>query len=637
MNRPYSFFFFLITCVFSQPAFSQYILNGAAQQNSCNCYTLTPATTFQTGSVWNSNKIDLTNSFDFWFNVNLGCLDGGGADGMVFILQPISTSIGATGGGMGFGGVSPSIGIPLDTYQNTDLNDPAYDHISIQANGNINHSSDLAGPVAISSNSDNIEDCNWHTLRISWDASSKIIRAFFDGILRVEKQIDLITTIFNNDPNVYWGFTAATGGSVNVQQFCTALNPDFSSNFSSDAACINSAFQFTNQSESFAPISNYNWNFGNGNSSTLPVPPAQTYAAAGTYTVSLQIKGLDGCENTIAKTITIGSDPFADLEVFDTCFKNSPRLNYSQNNFGVTYQWALDGTTIPTNGAPDLSALPAGNHSLQLTVTSLFGCGIPDTDDAQFFIHPLPQVAINVAQLCKDVIFTGSQIDNATTISQWNWLFGDNTFSQLQNPFHQYVQSGQYEAKLWAKSTDGCTSDTAIRLIHILEGALAFAGNDTVVIKYYPFQLQGTGNGSFQWTPVVGLSNPFIANPVVTLANDQDFILTVTSPEGCVSKDTLRIKVFNGPAIYIPSAFTPNGDGLNDVLRPVYAGINSLEVFSIFNRWGQLVFSTSDRSKGWDGKTTQKDFGSGTYVWVIKARNNLDQSLILKGTVTIIK
>src|SRR5215212_529859 len=115
----------------SKFSFSQYILNGSASQNSCNCYTLTNAVNWQSGSVWNSIKIDLNNSFDFHFNVYLGCQDGNGADGIVFILQPLSTSIGTGGEGMGFQGIQPSIGITLDTWQNAGLSDPAFDHISI--------------------------------------------------------------------------------------------------------------------------------------------------------------------------------------------------------------------------------------------------------------------------------------------------------------------------------------------------------------------------------------------------------------------------------------------------------------------------------------------------------------------------
>ncbi|HZH36719.1 MAG TPA: L-type lectin-domain containing protein, partial [Flavisolibacter sp.] len=195
MLKRFVFYFLLFIC---QPVFGQYILNGSAQKNTCNCYTLTDERLMQSGSVWNSNKISLANSFDFWFTVFLGCRDSTGADGIVFILQPISTSVGTSGEGMGFEGVVPSIGIALDTWRNPNLNDPAEDHISIQANGNNNHNFDLAGPVPASATSSNIEDCQWHRLRIAWDAPTKTLKAFFDGVLRVEKQVDLVSTIFNN-------------------------------------------------------------------------------------------------------------------------------------------------------------------------------------------------------------------------------------------------------------------------------------------------------------------------------------------------------------------------------------------------------------------------------------------------------
>src|SRR4026207_1992459 len=94
--------------LFCMPALSeaQYILNGNATQNTCNCYQLTQPAFQQNGSVWNSVKINLNIPFDFSFNVYLGCLDATGADGIVFMLQPISTSLGTGGGGMGFDGVS---------------------------------------------------------------------------------------------------------------------------------------------------------------------------------------------------------------------------------------------------------------------------------------------------------------------------------------------------------------------------------------------------------------------------------------------------------------------------------------------------------------------------------------------------
>lgn len=588
----------------------------------------------QSGSVWNSNKINLTNSFDFWFNIFMGCNDANGADGMVFILQPNSTSVGASGEGMGFDGVQPSIGIALDTWQNNNWNDPFYDHISIQANGNINHNNDLAGPVAISATSNNVEDCRWHRLRITWDAGTKWLRAYFDGVLRVEKQIDLVSTIFHNDPSVYWGFTGATGGQVNLQQFCTALNPIFTTDLANNNGCTDAAVHFTNASESFAPIVSYNWSFGDGTGSSLPAPLPHTYTTPGSYLVNLKIKGQDGCEKDSTFSVVIHGKPAAAFAVADTCSGSVPRVQFAAKNTGVSYRWELDGVPFSTTQQPAFTTLSEGAHRLQVEVSSDYQCGPPASAVADFVIRPRPAVASSVDDGCvgQTLFFTGTQNDQKTTIAQWNWSFGDGSRSVTQSSSHVFSSAGDFTVKLWAMASNGCGSDTQSYRSTINE-ALVNAGRDTVVIKDLPFQLHGVGNGDFLWSPSSGLSNATIADPVATLSNDQQYILTVSTAEGCQAKDTILIKTFKGPAVYVPSAFTPNGDGRNETLKPVYVGIRELKQFVVFNRWGQVVFSTTDMQKGWTAGRQPE----GTYVWLIRAVDTNQQNLSLKGTVTIIR
>ncbi len=614
-----------------QAASSQYILNGSAQKNSCNCYTLTQAVQTQSGSVWNGTKISLNNSFDFWFNVFLGCNDAEGADGIVFMLQPISTSVGAAGGGMGFDGVSPSIGITLDTWQNYTLNDPPYDHISIQANGNVTHGSDLAGPVEISASSSNVEDCQWHTLRISWDANTKWLRTYFDGILRLEKQVDLINTIFNGDPSVYWGFSGATGGKVNLQQFCTALNPKFSTNFIGNGGCEGVPVTFADASESFAPIISYTWSFGDGTFSTAPSPPPHLYPATGDYRVNLKIKGQDGCESDSTKTITIGQKPSADLQVFDTCLGLSARVVLASPSSGMNYQWMLDGASVTGNAQLLLDSLAVGVHQLGVKVTSVYGCGQPATSIADFLIKPVPVIDAQVQDGCAGQIlfFEGTQLDT-TNIQQWNWRLGATRIAKSQDVQTAFADSGSYNVALCAMGTNGCRSDTITRQVKIAKAYIA--ANDTMVMRNTASQLRVQSNGSVTWSPMNGLSNPFSLNPLVTLSADQTYIISALTPEGCTAEETISVKVFNGPTVYVPSAFTPNGDGKNDVLLPVYIGMNELKHFAVFNRWGQMVFTTNNTGKGWEGRGA-----SGTYVWVVEAINYLGQPLVLKGTVTVIR
>lgn len=200
-----------------------YITNGSAFSNGNNCFTLTKDLPSQNGSVWYQNLLSLTTDFDFTFSINLGS-KADGADGIAFVIQPVSTGVGGNGNSLGYGGITPSVDIEYDTYTNLDnRNDPPYNHIAIQKNGNASHfagGGTLAGPVQASTTNTNIKDGRNHTTRVVWNASTKTFTIYFDGNLRLTYTSDIVTTIFGGNPNVYWGFTGATGGLSNLQTFC---------------------------------------------------------------------------------------------------------------------------------------------------------------------------------------------------------------------------------------------------------------------------------------------------------------------------------------------------------------------------------------------------------------------------------
>ncbi len=207
--------------VVALPVAAQFTVNGSAAANGPNCYTLTPALNSQSGSVWHTNLIDLTQSFEFSADIFLGC-NNGGADGMVFAFQSVSTSVGSLGGGMGYAGITPSIAVEFDTYQNGGSGDPSYDHCAIISQGNVSHTaaSNLAGPVGILPSLGNVEDCQWHSLHISWNPVTDSFRVYIDCNLRLTYVGDIPNTIFGGNPMVFWGFTAGTGALNNQHQFC---------------------------------------------------------------------------------------------------------------------------------------------------------------------------------------------------------------------------------------------------------------------------------------------------------------------------------------------------------------------------------------------------------------------------------
>jgi gliding motility-associated-like protein len=201
---------------------------------------------------------------------------------------------------------------------------------------------------------------------------------------------------------------------------------------------------------------------------------------------------------------------------------------------------------------------------------------------------------------------------------------------------HTYSQGGAYTVKLYALGDNGCYSDTISRLINIY-ATNAFAGNDTVVTDNHPLPLQGSGGLLYTWSPADGLSNPSIANPIALIKKSTAYVLTAYTPMGCASTDTINIKVFKGPAIYIPNVFSPNGDRRNDRFRMTAVGMTDIYFFRIYNRYGQLVYHSTNPKEGWDGTIKGQPQPTGTYVWVVRGKDFTGRIHDQKGAFMLIR
>lgn len=621
-----------------------YHLNGSAIQENCNCYTLTPDEYTRSGSIWNINKISLNQPFDYNFNVFLGC-DDAGADGIVFVLQPISTSVGTTGGGLGYENVSPSIGVAIDTWQNQENNDPHFDHVAIHRNGNINHTSadNLAGPVRALENSDNIEDCRWHTFRIQWDPASTTIRAYIDGSLRVSATLDLVGEVFNGDPMVFWGFTGSTGGAKNHQRVCTSLNPGFSFP-AGQMTCFPEPIRFIDSSTSFGSILKWYWDFGDGTiDSSTSAPPPHVYAQPGEYDVQLRILGNNGClSEPYTRKIVSGSEPQAIIGVEPGIVcdnSNSMFVDSSGVEFGTInkWNWVIGGQSFSDKDPPYRMPSQPVEVQASLQVETQEGC-ISATAQRTVEVLVSPVIDFNSADGClgSTTNFVSLQSNPEVAVSQWLWNLGDGRSAATSNVTYRYSDTGEYQVQLRALAQNGCVSNVVDKTVRIY-GTRADAGRDTLVADNQPLQLQGSGGVSYQWWPETGLSDPAIPNPIATVQNDITYILTASSPEGCPSTDTLNIKVYKGPQFYVPNAFTPNGDGRNDLLRYVAAGITTLDYFQVYNRYGQLVFRSTTLNQGWDGTLNGRLQDAGTYVWIIQGKDFNGNLHSKKGTVILIR
>ena len=264
-------------------------------------------------------------------------------------------------------------------------------------------------------------------------------------------------------------------------------------------------------------------------------------------------------------------------------------------------------------------------------------------DSVYIKVAPYPFVAVSP----DTTICFGSRVQLAASIvgSFYQWtpttsLLNAKTLFPVAGPSKTTAYS------ILVTDTVGCpkaVTDTI--LITVVPPFNVFAGHDTSVVANQPVQLTAsvsdTLNKTFLWTPATGLSNPFIANPVATLSSGTDsikYIVTAISKEGCYAQDDIIVRVYNNsPDIILPSAFTPNGDNKNDVLKPIVVGLKSLDYFRIYNRWGQILFTTSEINKGWDGTANGSTQPSGTYVYMAQGTDYKGNIIFRKGTVVLIR
>jgi gliding motility-associated-like protein len=167
------------------------------------------------------------------------------------------------------------------------------------------------------------------------------------------------------------------------------------------------------------------------------------------------------------------------------------------------------------------------------------------------------------------------------------------------------------------------------------------AGPDRQILCNELIQLGATSNpgNSYSWTPVDKLTDPLVSNPRLKnlIFSPVNFVVTTTdNVTRCVSKDSVLITPKNC-FVFVPTAFTPNGDGLNDVLRPYLGGIEKFKRFSIYNRAGNLVFSTTNKGEGWDGYYKGVKLDPAVFVWMLEYTSKDEQVVLEKGTVSLIK
>lgn len=349
----------------------------------------------------------------------------------------------------------------------------------------------------------------------------------------------------------------------------------------------------------------------------------------GAYTVT--VKDASNC--TTSQSITVGLTnnlsiaPAPDVTI---CEGKSVQLNTNTNatQFSWTPAVGLSSPTIQN---------PVANPTVttQYIVTANFGqCNGTDTIVVNVNSAPVPDAGPDI-EICygQDYELKGSGG------IQYIWT-PPSTLSNgaLPNPVSNPPQTTTYS--LMVIDANGCSSLTPDQVVVTVTPPIIVKTNpkDTVVFAGDKFQLlASSGATNYSWSPGTGLSDPFISNPVLTVTGDVTFNITATTAAGCRGDGTVTVKVFKGPEIYMPTGFTPNGDGKNDVFKPFTVGITKLNYFRVYSRWGRLLYFTSNLNEGWDGRIGGVDQPTGTFVWMVQGVARDGKVITKKGTVTLIR
>jgi gliding motility-associated-like protein len=377
-------------------------------------------------------------------------------------------------------------------------------------------------------------------------------------------------------------------------------------------------------------LGNFSWS---PNISSLILNPNNANPLVFPKTTTLFTVTLDefGCVNTetvrvrVVDFVTLDAGPDATICLTDP-------ITLQPTGDALKYKWADPTNTLSSVNVRNPIAIPKGPTTYQVTA-SIGKCNVTDAVTINTVPYPGSNAGSDVTICYEDTTRLNGSIKGSTfTWSPVNTLISPTTLNPLAYP----LRTTSYVLTVYDNL--GCPKpkrDTVV--VTVRNKIIANAGRDTSVVIGQPLQLHGSGADMFLWTPPTGLNNPNTDNPIANLTENVTYELKAYTEEGCTGYDTINVKVFKtAPDIFVPNAFTPDRT-TNNVFRPIPVGISQVEFFQVFNRWGQMVYSSNDIERGWDGKYGGKAQAPGGYVWMVQGKDFTGKTIFKKGTMILIR
>lgn len=486
------------------------------------------------------------------------------------------------------------------------------------------------------------------------------------------------TFIFSSIGNNNVSYTVSTSPVVglvcsNVTNSITVwVNPNPNPDFTFVNTCINTQPNTFNASSSVIAIGTntaYLWAFGDGAVSTTTVTTINhSYALAGVYQTTLIATSNKGCQSTITKQVAVYEKPYMSISATPAvCLGAS--TNFTANslpNSGPVNQWLWDMnsniSTIEANGQQTSYVFTSvGTKTVSVIGVTIDGCRDTVTRTTYINYIPDPQFLINKPSGCPlphCPTFTDNTpvINGPAQINNWTWSFGDGNTNSVNTNISQkncYTNSSSSQLAYYTVSLK-VTTDSSCSAIKTQTNAITVypkpianyaveLDNGTILQPLVHFTNQSQNYTKWWWSygdlsPIDSVkSNPIHSYDEVTAQTYATYLIVANQ---YMCKDTAYVKVEIAPefVFYIPNAFSPNDDGVNDFFTGKGVGIEKFDLW-IFDRWGEMIYHSDDITKGWDG-TVQGKAGvekQDVYIWKVKLKDVLGKKHEYVGHVTLLR
>lgn len=405
-----------------------------------------------------------------------------------------------------------------------------------------------------------------------------------------------------------------------------------------DEACAGTQIGFKGMETAGATGSlNWQWNMGNGKTATTGNAPPQAYTSAGNYTIQLIATAPNGCSDTALKKLVIHPVPLINAGTDEwVCYGTEVQLDASGAD---SYRWETnEAISCTTCARPTVS--PEHSTTYVVTGTNQFGCSSKDS------------VLVSVQQpfVLKvepgDTICQGKEVRLASSGADiYSWL----PAGSVQHPNSAITTAMPQATTMYhvvGKDNHNCFTDTAEVLIKVWPIPSVNAGADQSLVVGGAIQLKATSSAdvtTWQWIGTGAMSCTTCATTLVKPKQTTNYRVIVKNDGGCAASDDVTVNVIcNNGNLFVPNAFSPNGDGVNDRFYPGGTGINRIKSLRVFNRWGEIVFekadfSANDAAYGWDGKYKGALLAPDVYIWACEVICENNEVLSFKGDVSLLR